>query len=309
MLDSSIRILNFDDSIVRQQKLVSLFNPQILDLKDIGPKARIWLDKKTKSYIQECIRGSSRSSITFLGSGDFHHISSLLIEQFDEPVSVIIFDYHPDWDILPPKFGCGSWVNRVLKKKNVMKVVSLGVSSSDISSFWIQTANLDSLSSDRVEMYPYSHAPTKVLLRKVPQNISVRLRQAPFSEIIDWCQLKGNNLADFLFQIIKRLPTKQVYVSIDKDCLKKEYSFTNWEEGNFQLEDLLTMLGIIKERLDIIGLDISGDYSDVRVCGKIKNIISQFDHPGDYSAKGVDAALINSVNEQTNIKIIELLKI
>lgn len=308
MLDDSIRILNFDDSIVRQQKLISSYNTQILDLKDAGPKARIWLDNKTKSYIQEYIRGSSRASITFLGSGDFHHISSLLIEQFDEPISVIIFDYHPDWDILPPKFGCGSWVNRVLEKNNVMKVISLGVASSDISSFWIQTANLDSLSSDRVEIYPYSHAPTKILLRKVPQNISVRLRQAPLSGIIDWRQLKGNNLADFLSQIIKRLPTKQVYVSIDKDCLRREYSLTNWEEGNLQLEDLLTMLGLIKEKLDIVGLDISGDYSDVRVCGKIKNIVSRFDHPRIYSAKGVEAALIDSVNEQTNIKIIELLK-
>lgn len=308
MLDDSIRILNFDDSIVRQQKLISSNNTQILDLKDAGPKARIWLDNKTKSYIQEYIRGSSRASITFLGSGDFHHISSLLIEQFDEPISVIIFDYHPDWDILPPKFGCGSWVNRVLEKNNVMKVISLGVSSGDISSFWIQTANLDSLSSDRVEIYPYSHAPTKILLRKVPQNISVSSRKAPLSVIIDWRQLKGNNLADFLSQIIKRLPTKQVYVSIDKDCLRREYSLTNWEEGNLQLEDLLTMLGLIKEKLDIVGLDISGDYSDVRVCGRIKNIVSRLDHPGIYSAKGVEAALIDSVNEQTNIKIIELLK-
>ena len=86
MPDSSVRILNFDDSVVRQQKFLSLFNPQILDLKDTGPKARIWLDKKTKKYIQERIRASSKSSVTFLGSGDFHHITSLLVEQFDEPI-------------------------------------------------------------------------------------------------------------------------------------------------------------------------------------------------------------------------------
>lgn len=300
--------MNFDDAVVKQQKLLSLYKTEILDLKDAGPLARIWLNKKTKGYIQKRIQDSSRNSITFLGSGDFHHISSFLIEQFQEPLSLIIFDHHPDWDVFPPKMACGSWVNRVLKKKNILKVISLGVSSDDISGFWIQTGNLNSLRADRVEIYPYAHNPTKVLLKKLPQNISIEQHKGIFLTEIHWKELKNNNLLNFLSQIIKRLPTKQVYVSVDKDCLKSEYSLTNWEEGNFKLDDLLAMLKLIKEGLDIVGLDIAGDYSEPLVFGRIKTVCSFFDHPKDYTSKGVDADFINSVNEQTNIKIIESLK-
>lgn len=308
MLDDSLRILNFDDSVVKQQKLISSRNTQILDLKDIGPSARIWLDKQTKDRIQERIRPSSKSSVTFLGSGDFHHITSLLVEQFQEPISVIIFDHHPDWDILPPRIGCGSWVNRVLDRKNVLKVVLMGVSSEDISSFWVQTGNLNSLKSDRVEIYPYAHNPTKVLLKNIPQNISFQTKKGLFLREIFWNELKNNDLPGFFTKIIKRLPEKKVYVSIDKDCLRSDYSLTNWEEGNLGLDELLGMLKLIRENLDIVGLDITGDYSEPKVSGKIKEISSRIDHPKDYSAKGADSGFINSVNEQTNIKISELLK-
>ena len=71
MLNKSIRILNFDDSLIKQQNLISRYQTEIIDLKDLGPRARIWLDKKTKKKIEKRIDGSAKNSVTFLGSGDF----------------------------------------------------------------------------------------------------------------------------------------------------------------------------------------------------------------------------------------------
>lgn len=307
MLNKSIRILNFDDSIVKQQNLISQYRTEIIDLKDLGPKVRLWMDKKAEKEIEERIRGSTKDSITFLGSGDFHHISSILISQFHKPFSVIIFDFHPDWDTLPPHMACGSWVNQILKNKNIEKCILIGVSSDDISSWWVQSGNLDSLKSNRVEIYPYAHKPSSVFFKRVPKNISFEFRKHLLFNKIYWNELKGKNLEDFFLSLLKRIPTKEVYLSIDKDCLKKDYALTNWEEGHLSLGELLLMLKLIKENLDIVGVDITGDYSKICIKSKFKSIFSFFDHPRELIADKLPQPEVTALNKETNLKLLELL--
>ncbi len=307
MLDKTLRILNLDGSIVKQQLLVSKYNPEIIDLRDLGPLARLWMNEKVRDRIKERIQGSSRGSVTFYGSGDFHHISSILINQFQDPISVIVFDFHPDWDTLPPRIGCGSWVNQILKKENVKKCALIGVSSDDISSWWVQSGNLDSLENNRVEIYPYAHKPSKAFFKRIPQNISFDFRNRLLFNEIYWNELKNKNQEDFFLSLLKRLPTKQVYISIDKDCLKKDNALTNWEEGYLSLEELLAMLKLIKDNLDIVGVDITGDYSKVSIKGKIKGMFSRLDHPRRLDVNKLSESAITATNESANLRIAQLL--
>lgn len=307
MLDKSIRILNFDNSVITQAKLLAIYKTEILDLTGLGPRARLWLDKKTKSEVASCIQASTKNAITFLGSGDFHHISHILIEQFSQPLSLIIFDFHPDWDTLPPYMACGSWVTRALRSSNILKCILIGVASCDISGWQLVSANLASLKDNRVEIYPYAHKPSRVFLKKIPKNISLKVKKGCLYNKIYWDELKGKNLREFFALLLKRLATKQVYISIDKDCLKKEYALTNWEEGLLSLEDLVDMLKAIKENLDIVGMDITGDYSKICISGKLKNFFSRLDHPkGVYATKYPDH-FVTATNQETNLKILELL--
>ena len=307
MLSGSIRILNFDDSVIKQKQLFSKYRAEIIDLTDLGPKVRLWFNKSAIRQIEERISSSSGNSVTFLGSGDFHHTSSILIDKFKDPVSFIMFDFHPDWDTLPPKFGCGSWVTQVLRKKNIQKAILLGASSDDISSWWLQSGNLASLKADRVEIYPYAHKRSLAFLKGVPKNISLRTKKHLLFNELHWDELIAKNLKEFFLSILKRLPTKQVYVSIDKDCLRKEHALTNWEEGMFSLDELLMMLKMIKENLDIVGMDIAGDHSKVSVKGLYKSLISAIDHPKEASAKESSESLITATNESTNLKILEVI--
>lgn len=302
-----IRILNFDDSVIRQKKLLERFKPSVTDFTDYGPEARLYTDEGTAKKISERLKECAQPAITFLGSGDFHHITSLLIDAFTEDISVISFDHHPDWDTLPPKISCGSWVTRTLARDNVKKIVLLGVSSGDISPHLFQTGNFDSLKDDRVEIYPYQHAPTKLYLRKVPANISVSVKKGLFTSEIHWQELKNKNIAEFFLHVLHRLPTRKVYVTIDKDCLSAEHALTNWEEGHLGLDDLLLMLKFIKENIQIAGMDIVGDYSVPRTKGLIKTFITDIDHPRHFSARFKSQADIDSINEETNIRILELL--
>jgi len=302
-----VRILNFDASLSQQHKILERFHPEIIDLRSFSSLARLWLNKRTEKALKKSLPSNPQNSINFLGSGDFHHISSLLIEQLRDPITVIVFDSHPDWDTLPPKTGCGSWVSRILKYPGVKNVILLGISSDDISTFNIQSANLKSLSQNRLEIYPYAHQETKVFFRGVPQNVSIEVKRGIFSKEISWNELKGKDLAKFLPGVLQRLNTKNVYISIDKDCLKPEYSLTNWEKGKMTLDELLLMLRIIKENCHIVAADIVGDYSKINIQGRIKAICSRLDHPADYSALAHPEAVINSVNAETNIKILDLL--
>jgi arginase family enzyme len=307
MLDNSIRILNFDDSIVKQKKLLEQYKNNILDLKDLAPEARLWANSKVRAAVEKRVKNSSKNSPTFLGSGDFHHISEILISQFNQPLTVIVFDFHPDWDTSFPRFGCGSWVTEVLKKKNISKVFLIGVSSNDIDSFRIHSGNLASLRDNRVEIYPYEHLPSKTFLKKVPENVCLSVDRGNFFNEIHWQELKGMNMEEFFLRIKSRISAKQAYVSIDKDCLQSDFALTNWEEGKFSLEEFLLLLKHIKENLDIVGLDIVGDYSPIRIKGTIKKVASYFDHPKRIKAAGLTTDSINYINESTNLKILELI--
>lgn len=305
MLRDSIRVLNFDDSVISQKALLSRHKTEIIDFKDLSSDARLWCGGKAEKIISSRLEKSDTHSVTFLGSGDFHHISGILLERFDMPMCVIDFDYHPDWDILPPRLGCGSWVTRALKKVNILKFVLAGVSSDDISEFAIQTGNLKALKDDKLEIYPYSHGPTRVFFRNIPDNSSVKAKGNFFSSTLYWKQLKDADLKEAFGEILNRLPVKNVYLSVDKDCLKKGYAVTNWEEGMFSLDELVTALKLIKEKADIIGADITGEYSAIKIKNRFKRTLSYLDHPKKTLAGGHTAEEINRINERTNLKILE----
>jgi arginase family enzyme len=286
---------------------VDRFKPSVIDLTTLGPAARLYSNEETFARIKAALDTNLKNSITFLGSGDFHHIASILISQFNEDISVISFDRHPDWDMMPPTISCGAWMTKISGKENIKKIILLGASSGEISPNVVQTGNYDLLKNDRVEIYPYQHKPTKVFLRSIPKNISVTVKKGLFFNEIHWQELKDRRIAEFFLHILRRLPTKKVYVTIDKDCLRHQYSLTNWEEGHLELDNLLLMLKFIKENCEIAGLDITGDYSTVKTEGFIRTIINDIGHPRNFSAKGKSRSEIDSVNEATNIKMLELL--
>ncbi len=303
-----VRILDFDGSLIRQKNLLGRHRPSVVGLADLGPAARLWAGKKTAAAIQGRLDPAAKHAITFLGSGDFHHVSSLLLRQFEEPLTLIVFDFHPDWDILPPRLGCGSWVSRALEQPNVSKVLLLGPSSDDLASPAIHTGNLQALKNRRLEVYPYAHAPTRVMFRSVPANPSITLRhRGPATDIV-WTPLRGKRLQPFTEEVLQRCGAKKAYVSIDKDCLRAAHALTNWEEGCLGLDELLLMLRVIRENMEIVGLDIAGEYSVPVLAARFKSLCSRLDHPAAFSAAAKPEARIDSVNEQTNLELLNLLR-
>jgi arginase family enzyme len=210
------------------------------------------------------------------------------MDKFAEDFCVIIFDMHPDLDSTFPKFSCGSWVNLITPKTAIKKIVMIGPSSEDLSFPHNMTFNFSYFKDGRVELYPFYHKPSITA----------------FGRIV-WDNLRDKNIKQFMAGTIDRLPSKNVYISIDKDCLKRDYAVTNWEEGPVTLDWLLEALGVLRDNANIIGMDITGDYSPIKADSVIKKICTALDHPRQ-AAREMDMEKINRINEDTNMKILEL---
>lgn len=287
------RILDFDSSVTGQKDLLAKYNQpgrslQIIDLLEYGPAARLWIGKQHAQELCEKIPSDGKNKITLYGSGDFHHISTLLMDKFEEDFCAVIFDMHPDLDNTFPKFSCGSWVNLIARKPSIKKIVMIGPSSEDLSFPHNMTFNFSYFKDGRVEIYPFYHEPSITA-----------------SGRIVWDNLRDKDIKQFMAGIISRLPSKNIYISIDKDCLKRDYAVTNWEEGPITLDWLLDALRVLRDNANIIGMDITGDYSPITSDSMIKRICAAWDHPGQYARK-MSREEITRINEATNLKILEL---
>ena len=91
------------------------------DARTWGPRLRFSAPERIiEQFYREC--GQNLGRFNLYGSGDFHHLTALWLRRLAEPVTVVSFDNHPDWDIRPPKWCCGGWVNRALELSQVKKV-------------------------------------------------------------------------------------------------------------------------------------------------------------------------------------------
>jgi arginase family enzyme len=207
----------------------------------------------------EFIRPST-AKFTLFGSGDYHHLSALWLRKFEEPVTVITFDNHPDWDIRPPRWCCGTWINRALELPTVRKAVIWGCGNFELNwpGYWFVSRK--ALRDQRLEIWPW----TERLDR------SGRKR---------WPGMTRENWKEKFSAFVQRLAGEKVYVTVDLDCLDREEATTNWENGLFRPEEIRWAIDQIRTQATIIGGDLCGAYSKPSFERWKQRIESTLDHP------------------------------
>lgn len=202
---------------------------------------------------------------TLSGSGDFHHLSAVWISQFVEPFTLISFDNHPDWDIRPPQWSCGAWINRALENPLVQQVQVWGCGSFECLFPWRILGNRWACRDGRLEVYPW--------------------RQAK-KHYPDWLRpIEPETWWETFTKRVAELVGKRVYLTLDLDVLRSEDAATNWEPGRMRREDLLRVVALLKERAVVIGGDICGGYSagadgsGGAYATTFQRLAAGFDHP------------------------------
>src|SRR5581483_7938482 len=70
-----------------------------------------------------------------------------------------------------------------------------------------------------------------------------------------------------------------VYVTIDLDCLRPEAALTNWENGRFDVSDLVWALQLLRSRARLVAGDLCGAYSPPVYARWKQRFAANFDHP------------------------------
>ncbi len=269
------RVLNLDDSVASRSAasrgaagaaalpaLSSLEHAQVRDLRALAPELRYLCSRAALRRFREALSPADRSRLTFYGSGDFHHLTAELLRAFTSPLSLIVFDQHPDWDCTLPWPCCGSWVNSALQLEHIRRVVVIGLGREDLHGWNLLRGNTRALREGRLELYPASWR-----ISREPRGY--RRFQT----------VRSRGMSALLSQVLARLPTRQVYVSVDKDCLGSAWAASNWAEGELELPELLGAIAQIGAARDIVGADVTGEWSPGEPRSPLFRAISRADHP------------------------------
>jgi hypothetical protein len=246
----------------------------VLDARQWGPQLRFSAPPTLIEQFYGEVAGRL-SRFLLYGSGDFHHLTALWIRRLNQPVVVISFDNHPDWDVRPPKWGCGSWINRALELPHVRRVSVWGCGNFEC--WWPAQifGNRRAERSGKLEVHPWADArPWKDRQRR-----GAILRE---------------NWRERFEQFARGLEGANVYVTIDLDCLRPEEAITNWENGRFVLADVVWALRTLLRTNRIIGGDICGAFSPPTYARWKQRFASEFDHPKLPRPKFDEVQRINS---------------
>ena len=182
-----------------------------------------------------------------MGSGDFHHISHLLLDHIahSEPFDVVVLDNHPDNMRFPFGIHCGSWVVHAARLPHIRRVHILGITSADVSWRHAWENHLLPIAQGKIRYWT-----TGVNVQWVnPCGLAKSI-----GSFINVQEL----LRQFMAELENNIPGA-VYLSIDKDVFAEHVVRTNWDQGCFDLEHVRQLIEALKGKL--IGSDITGEVS------------------------------------------------
>jgi hypothetical protein len=230
-----------------------------LDAREWGPQLRFSAPPRV---VEKFYREYEARLAPFIlyGSGDFHYLTALWLRKVSEPLVLVSFDNHPDWDIRPPKWACGGWVNRALELPHVRKVAVWGCGNFEC--WWPHNifGNHRAERVGKLQVHPWADNRPKQDRRR---------RGAILRE----------NWRERFDQFARSLAGSDVYVTIDLDCVRAEEARTNWENGRFTIVDLMWALEQLRDSCCIVAGDVCGGFSAPVYARWKQKFASEWDHP------------------------------
>jgi arginase family enzyme len=228
--------------------------------------------------------------VVFLGSGDYHHVSYLLIERLrklDTRIQLLVFDNHPDNMRYPFGIHCGSWVWHVSRLPFITRINVVGITSADVEYGRVWENHLTPLYSGKVVYWCVQRSLWAL------QRIGIRHSRS-FPSVAA--------LIDDLMTALAAT-SDPVYLSIDKDVLAPTEVQTNWDQGVMRLEELN---GVIKRlRGRILASDVVGEVSSYRYRSLFKRFLTGLDRQPEISEQKLTEWQIQ--HQRVNSALISLL--
>lgn len=231
--------------------------------------------------IRKALSEVPSEALHWIDTGDYHYASLFFLEKIRTPVTLFLFDHHPDdqdsafgTDIL----SCGNWVARARQLPNQTADFLIdkfpqpgttgprsGIDGSQPVTTYSQTGTTG-LQTNAVESsaaaIPQTRTagPHPVTTGPRPEIAGLQSETTgPQTEIADLqgnskcCRGKGNR--------------PKAYLSIDKDVMCRDSARTNWDQGDMTLQELKDLIIRISYKYDIIGADVCGGLTESKGAG------------------------------------------
>jgi len=288
-------ILDLDNSVANQPELGKEVKRKH-DLTEWGPKIRMGCAYWRFSSFARNVPNSDRPRLSFIGSGDFHHVTLALLKKIQEPFHLVILDKHPDWVKLMPIMHCGTWLSHALKLPQVKNVYHFG-GDLDFDNFLQNLAPRGALKSGRVKVFPSHRTYTKGFWKKISHQ---PLRPDAAKSCTD------ENIKELLKPHAEELSKYPLYISVDKDVMRVGDSVVNWDSGLLRLKEIELLISNLIEinGQPLVGADIVGDWSRVRLRGPLREMLDWSEHP----VLDVDPKFSLETNQSTNLRLLDLFK-
>jgi arginase family enzyme len=246
---------------------------QRVEAREWGPRLRQMARPRDVEAFWHALGGSLQPFV-LSGSGDFHHLTALFLRAARARLTLVSFDNHPDWDVRPPRWSCGGWTKRALELPHVDRISVWGCGSFEPAlpaRLWAQHG---ALRSGRLEIHPWTETQ--------PASVQRRFH----------CVTRKHWRAHFA-RFAETVATRDVYVTIDLDCLRSDAAVTNWESGLFEPADLAWAIGELRKHGNVVGGDVCGAFSPPRYARWAQRLVGRWDHP---DLAGVSVAAAQAAN-------------
>nr|WP_239565379.1 arginase family protein [Brevibacillus fulvus] len=212
--------MNFDGTLKRQKRL-TCYAGEWIDFSDLS-STQGYCAPSSLQKIQRRLQNRKNKGITFIGNGNYHYVTYLLLAELNQPFSLLLFDHHSDLSPMDDLsiISCGSWVSFALKTLPMLqRVVIIG-----------------------------AHSQAKQIVQTSPK-VTIISEQ----EINQW------QLATVEARLRLLLQNEPVYISVDKDVLDEKSAVTNWDQGSMNLRQLLYLIRDLRQSNAILGVDVCGE--------------------------------------------------
>jgi hypothetical protein len=230
--------------------------------------------------------------ITFVGSGDFHHLSLALLRRQPRRCNLLVLDNHPDWMRRVPVIHCGTWLAHAACLQQVHRVFHVG-GEVDFDNWYRCLAPWKLLRSGRITVLPAIRMFGGKAWQTVPHRPFRESPREPASRAA---------IEDLVAPWRLELARLPLYVSLDRDVLRADEAVVNWDSGHLVAGEVLTVLkGFLGASAGLAGMDVVGDWSPVRVKGVLRHLLHWTEHP----TLAVDPEQALAVNEDFNLKLLD----
>jgi hypothetical protein len=231
---------------------------------------------------------------TFVGSGDFHHVSLALVRRVQTPFNLLVLDNHPDWMRGIPFLHCGTWLHHAALLPQVQTIFHVG-GDVDFDNRWQWLAPWSLLHSGKIKVFPAVRSYQRGSWQQIDHQAVRPEREKPVA---------GERLRGLLEPHAKELARWPLYISLDKDVMPATQAAVNWDSGHLDFAEVQAILAAFLSAAEgnLAGLDVVGDWSLVKVRGALRHFLHLTEHP----PLDVDAEAARDLNESVNQALLNL---